>query len=85
MLSTHLQSLQQTIHSALVCQDPDLYRLAGARMERLLDYLGQLPAPLAGEVHAKIDQMLPFEWPLWMESCRFEGSSPSVRAAAVLH
>lgn len=77
MLSTYLDKLQHSIHWAHIEDDIDVLSLARESFDQLLHFVGTLPLPEQLRAHRCIDQVLPMEWPLWMEACRYEdGYSP---------
>lgn len=85
MLNHYLKELETSIHWARCGGDIDVLHLARDRMDQLLEFARTLPLPQQVQVHQTIDQVLPMEWPLWMEACRYEDGVETRPAGAVLH
>lgn len=82
MLNQYIESLESTIQWAQYQDDLDILCLARDRMDQLLDFVQTLPEPDQIKAQMTIDRVLPMEWPLWMEACRYEEAAVSV---ATLH
>ncbi len=82
MLTNALQGLRDSIQWAHGRADIELYDLARQRMEDLEAVIHCLPAHMQEEVYLLVEELLPMEWPLWMEACRDNnqaaGASPTL-------
>lgn len=85
MLSQYIDNLENTIQWARYEEDIDVLRLARDHMDRLLDYTRTLPVAEQMHVHQQLDQVLPMEWPLWMEACRYEDEIVADGQGVTLH
>jgi hypothetical protein len=72
MLASYVQNLQGCIQWASLQEDMDVLCLARERMQELEQYVSQLPVAQQQSAYLLIDDILPMEWPLWMETCRYE-------------
>jgi hypothetical protein len=72
MLNNYFNKLQQSIQWAEQQDDIDVLCLARDSMTQLLDFVNTLPLSEQFQAQQTIDQVLPMEWPLWMEACRYE-------------
>ncbi len=84
MLCHYLDNLKNTIQWACMQDDIDILSLARDRHNQLLDYVQTLPTSEQQLAHQHIDGLLPMEWPLWMEACRYDDGADA-KAAVVLH
>lgn len=82
MLSSYIGNLQSSILWAQQQDDIDILCMARDNMDQLLAFAQTLPASVQQQLHSDIDQILPMEWPLWMEACRYDdaGSGDQVQA-----
>ncbi len=85
MLDTHLKNLEHSIIWAQQQDDIEVLCLARDNMDRLLHFTNELPVPTQLQVQQKIDQLLPMEWPLWMEACRYENGEDQFEEPVTLH
>lgn len=84
MLSQYIDNLENTIQWAQYQDDIDVLKLARHHMDTLMAFASTLPVPEQVRIHQKLDQVLPMEWPLWMEACRYEdGAAVSVQSATL--
>lgn len=74
MLNNYMDNLQNSIQWAQQQDDIDVLCLARDSMDQLLDFVGKLPLSDQMQAHEKLNNVLPMEWPLWMEACRYEDS-----------
>ncbi len=81
MFQRSLQELSNSIHAAMRCQDPVVFRLARERLDRALDLGDALPGVQARRWQQRIDAMLPGDWVLWMATLDVDAEA----AAATLH
>ncbi len=72
MLGNYIDNLQSSIQWAQCQDDIDILCLARDQMNQLMTYVTTLPEVEQQQVHLHIDQVLPMEWPLWMEACRYQ-------------
>ena len=72
MLASYMENLQGCIQWASLREDMDILCLARERMQELEQFVSQLPAQEQQSAYLLIDDILPMEWPLWMETCRYE-------------
>lgn len=72
MFDQHLENLQSTIQWAQQAEDLDILQLARSRMDQLMALISKLADEDQKKAYAHIDNLLPMEWPLWMEACRYE-------------
>ena len=84
MLNNYIDKLQQTIQWAQQQDDIDVLCLARDSMNRLLDFADGLPVTEQVQIHRHLDQLLPMEWPLWMEACRYQ-DGPERCSSPTLH
>jgi hypothetical protein len=85
MLSSYIENLQGCIQWASYQEDMDVLWLARERMQELEQYIGQLPESERQGAYLLIDELLPMEWPLWMETCRIEDEQQQQAGQALLH
>lgn len=83
MLNHYIDNLENTIQWAQCQEDLDILMLARKRMDQLLEFTRTLPLSDQIRVHQRLDEVLPMEWPLWMEACRYEDGVPAT--AATIH
>lgn len=84
MLNQYIENLESTIQWAQYQDDLDILCLARERMDQLLDFVQTLPVSDQIRAQMTIDRVLPMEWPLWMEACRYEEAATNP-AVATLH
>jgi hypothetical protein len=72
MLSNYLENLQNSIVWAQTEDDINVLCAARDQLDQLLSFVSTLPQPDQIHAHLHIDKVLPMEWPLWMEACRYE-------------
>ena len=72
MLNNYMDNLQNSIQWAQQQDDIDVLCLARDNMDQLLEFVRKLPLSDQIQAHEKLDKVLPMEWPLWMEACRYE-------------
>ncbi|MEE8059886.1 MAG: hypothetical protein V3T17_18960 [Pseudomonadales bacterium] len=85
MLSNHIANLQSNIQWAQYQDDIDILHLARDSMNRLMAFVSTLPDTDQQQAYQHIDQVLPMEWPLWMEACRYEDSMSGTNQEMTLH
>ncbi|ARN73910.1 hypothetical protein [Oceanicoccus sagamiensis] len=85
MLNNYIDNLQSSIRWAQQQDDIDVLCLARDNMNQLMDFVTTLPAADQMQAHQDIDKVLPMEWPLWMEACRYEDSADSASETVTLH
>lgn len=85
MLSHFIENLEKSIVWAQQQDDIDVLNLAKDNMDQLLSFVETLPATDQIETHQQIDRMIPMEWPLWMEACRYEDSPMHTQSAHTYH
>ncbi|WP_101758587.1 hypothetical protein [Oceanicoccus sp. KOV_DT_Chl] len=79
MLSHHIENLQNSILWAQQQDDLDVLCQARDHLTQLMSFVSELPMVDQIQAQQTIEQVLPMEWPLWMEACRYEdGNSTSV-------
>lgn len=78
MLDQHIENLQSSIQWAQQGEDLDILQLARSRMEQLMTLISELADDERQKAYAHIDKLLPMEWPLWMEACRYEDHSADI-------
>lgn len=84
MLHTYIDQLQHSIQWAEQQDDIDVLCLARDSMDQLLAFVSTLPAAAQMQAQQRIDRVLPMEWPLWMEACRYQDGSQR-RVGQTLH
>ena len=84
-LGDYMHNLESTIQWARYQDDIDVLCLARKRMDQLLSFVKTLPEAEQSEVYHRIDRVLPMEWPLWMEACRYRDGGVSVEDGVTLH
>ncbi len=85
MLHNYIANLQNSIIWAQHQDDIDVLCLARDNMNQLLDFVTTLPKTAQYQVHQQIDDVLPMEWPMWMEACRYEDFECGSAVGEVLH
>ena len=85
MLSNYIDNLQSSILWAQQQDDIDVLCLARDNMNQLMDFVTNLSEDDQLQAHLHIDQVLPMEWPLWMEACRYEDSSSDLHLEVTVH
>lgn len=85
MLHNYIANLQNSIIWAQHQDDIDVLCLAKDNMDQLLDFVTTLPETAQYQIHQQIDDVLPMEWPMWMEACRYEDFEICVAAAETFH
>ena len=71
MFDQQLENLRRSILWAEQDQNIEIFRMAGVQLEALERYVLVLSEQDQARAYEAIDQMLPFDWPLWMEACRY--------------
>ena len=72
MLDQSIKDLQKSIQWAKQEEDIDILHLARERMTQLEALINKLSNDQQQQqAYADVDDMLPMEWPLWMEACRY--------------
>lgn len=71
MLDNYIDDLQDSIDWAHERDDIEILHLARYRMDQLLSAINTLPVIKRASFQAEVDKVLPMEWPLWMEACRY--------------
>ncbi|MGK0499158.1 MAG: hypothetical protein ACJAYG_000790 [Oceanicoccus sp.] len=82
-ISSLIDNLQHSILWAQQQDDMEVLCLARDNMDQLMSVVDSLPLADQLQAHYHIDQVLPMEWPLWMEACRYDDGSS--RAVVTLH
>lgn len=85
MLDQYFENLQHSIQWAKYEDDLDVLCLAKHNMDMLMELITTLPSDDQQKAHRKIDEVLPMEWPLWMEACRYEDGQHNKNSGIVLH
>ena len=85
MLSTYINNLENTIQWAQYQDDIDILCLARDHMDQLLAFVGTLPLQDQQQAHIHLVELLPMEWPLWMEACRYEDGNQNSIENITLH
>lgn len=85
MLTNYIDNLQSTIQWAQYQDDLDVLCLARDRMNQLLSFVDTLPVNDQQQAYQHIDEMVPMEWPMWMEACRYEDIVQAEVTVVTLH
>ncbi|MCP3908984.1 MAG: hypothetical protein GY712_13320 [Oceanicoccus sp.] len=85
MLNNYIDSLQSSIIWAQQQDDIDVLCLARDTMNQLMDFVTTLPTADQMQAHQDIEDVLPMEWPLWMEACRYEDGASNKHCDATVH
>jgi hypothetical protein len=85
MLSNYIDNLQSSILWAQQQDDIDVLCLARDNMNQLMDFVTSLSKDDQLQAHQHIDQVLPMEWPLWMEACRYEDGPSDLHLEVAVH
>jgi hypothetical protein len=85
MLKDYFSNLQECINFARSQDDLDILFLARERMNQLLSAVSALPLEKRAKAQQDIDDVLPMEWPLWMEACRYHDFGKSRECQYPLH
>lgn len=72
MLSRYLEDLQHSIQWAQFEDDLDVLNLARCKMEEAMSFIAGLNnSQQQQSAYRQLDNLLPMEWPIWMEACRY--------------
>ena len=71
MFEQQLENLRRSIQWAEQDQNLDIFRMAGVQLQALERYVLGLSEQEQPRAYQAIDNMLPCDWPLWMEACRY--------------
>jgi hypothetical protein len=71
VLNTQLHRLENSILSAQLHADVDVYRIASQRFDELMEEVECLPIDEAWLMEERVYELLPSDWVLWMEVCRY--------------
>ncbi len=85
MLNDYINNLQSSIQWAQYQDDIDVLCLARDHMDQLTTFITTLPEAEQQQVNEHIDQVLPMEWPLWMEACRYQDGDQMLGSKAGQH
>ncbi len=85
MLNNYIDNLQSSIIWAQQQDDIDVLCLARDNMNQLMDFVTTLPAADQMQAHQHIEDVLPMEWPLWMEACRYEDGASNEYCDVTVH
>jgi hypothetical protein len=85
MLASYFESLQTSIQWAQFEEDLDVLMLARENMDELVRQVNDIPQNLQQLAYRQIDELLPMEWPFWMEVCRNEEIDQVLPPLRVLH
>jgi hypothetical protein len=85
MLESHINNLQASIQWAQYQDDIDVLNMARTTMDELVHFITTLPESQQQDAYLHIDNVLPMEWPIWMEACRYNDSEPVAAQPVVLH
>ena len=84
MLGHYIDNLENRILWAQQQDDIDILCAVRDNMNHLMDFVSTLPQVAQLMAHQHIEQVLPMEWPLWMEACRYQDEGDSA-IPSVLH
>jgi hypothetical protein len=84
VLDIHVDQLKNSILSAQIHEDIDVYRIASQRFDDLMEEIQILPTEYSISLENKVYEMLPSDWVYSMEVCRCEGK-PSDESVPVIH
>lgn len=85
MLAGYMDQLRNTIAWAHYQDDIDSLYLARDSMQQLMQWVDLLPKAAQQQACYAIDSLLPMEWPLWMEACRFDDGSSVASENSTFH
>ena len=85
MLNNYIDNLQNSIQWAQYQDDIDILCLARDQMDQLAAYITTLPEAEQQQINQQIDHVLPMEWPLWMEACRYQDGEHMPGHQVTLH
>ena len=84
MFDRQLDNLRLTIEWAQRDQHLTMFHTAKTQLHQLEACLAHLPKFEQRLLYRLIDEILPMEWPLWMEACRYNDVSVQ-KQTRVLH
>ena len=84
MFDRQLENLRRSIAWAQQDQNLEIFRMAGVQLQALERYVVGLSEQEQHQAYTAIDAMLPIEWPMWMEACRYDDVAVQ-SATATLH
>ena len=86
MLTQYIESLESSIQWAQLEDDINVLVQARNQMDQLMSVVSELPIVEQQQAQQQIDQILPMEWPLWMEACRYQdGLTFAEQEGATIH
>ncbi|WP_339338947.1 hypothetical protein [uncultured Oceanicoccus sp.] len=85
MLNNYMTNLHNSIIWAQQQDDIDVLCLARDTMNQLMDFVTTLPAADQMQAQQHIESVLPMEWPLWMEACRYKDVASNERTKVTTH
>ncbi len=85
MLESHMNNLQASIQWAQYQDDIDVLNMARTTMDQLIHFITTLPESQQQDAYQSVDSVLPMEWPIWMEACRYSDSEQPSDQTVVLH
>lgn len=85
MLNQYIEDLQNSIQWAHFDNNFDVLCLAKQKMDKLMKFVSTLSGDAQQRAHQQIDQVLPMEWPLWMEACRYQDDAGIWQQNVVFH
>lgn len=83
MFDHQLENLRRSIAWAEQDQDLEIFRMASVQLQALERCVIGLSEQEQNQAYNAIDAMLPIEWPMWMEACRYDDVAVQAPSASV--
>jgi len=85
MLDRHINNLQASIQWAQCQDDIDILCMARDNMNQLISFITTLPEAQQQAAYRHVDGVLPMEWPIWMEACRYSEADAVKNQGVTVH
>ena len=86
MINQYIENLESSIQWAQLEDDLNVLCMARDQMDQLMSAMSGLSLVEQEKAQQHIDTILPMEWPLWMEACRYQdGMTFAEQEGATIH
>ena len=85
MLNHYIENLEKSIQWVQCHNDFDVLCLAKERMDQLIKFVSTLSKEDQHKAYSDVESVLPMEWPLWMEACRYDDRELCTTQELVFH
>ena len=83
MYDRQLDNLRISIEWAQRDQNLEIFRMASVQLETLESFIKSLSEFDQHKAFQAIERLLPMEWPLWMEACRYNDVSVQTMSGTI--